>query len=290
MLQHKTFFEGHRGAVLSLAGNIGGKSFYSSGSEGLIVKWNNDKPNEGEVLLRLLGYVSRLAFYSVTSTLYAAVNHKGIYAIDVKTGKIIGNKEMPTSSFGDLQVSTNHIVLSTKVGEVLILERASFKMTKRIPTELNDFPIIKIGSDCLWHSTKTGLQKFNLVGSVERTMSAQLKGKLQALELMDTRIFVLTENGFLILNKNDLKKGREFSVPNMESIKTFLIDASRSTLLALTVDNEILVYKIEKKALKFMNKTQFEHNGQINCLLWIENHKFVISAGADRKIGVWQFN
>ena len=288
MLQHKTFFEGHRGAVLSLAGNIADIFFYSSGSEGLIVKWAIDKPNEGEVLLRLPGYVSCLGFNKTTNTLYAAVNHKGVYAINAKTGKIIDNVEMPTSSFGKIEVSANHIILSTKVGEVLILDSSSLKVTKRISIDLNDFALIRADSGNLWLTGKSDLQKFDLVGNLKKTIS--LKGKIQALELMEESVFVLTEHGFIKLNKNDLKIEREFSVTNEGSIKTFFLNSSRSTLFALSVSNEILEYKIEKKALKFMNKAQFEHNGQINCLLWIENHKFVISAGADKKIGAWQIN
>ncbi len=290
MLKHKSFFEGHRGAVLSLAGNIQGKYFYSSGSEGLIVKWNIDKPNEGEVLVRLTGYVSCLAFDKITNTLYAALNHKGIYAISADTGKIINRTEMPTTSFGSIKLTVNYIVFTSKIGEVIVLERSSLKMIKRIATGLNNFPQIMIESTHLWVAKKGELESFYLGSTVEKVKSIKLKEHVYALDVVDKSLIALTDSCFLKLNKKDLKIEREFFVSNIKSFKTFFINPKRSTLHALSVSNKLSEFKIEKKELKFMNNIQFEHIGQINCLFSIENHRFVISAGADKKIGVWQFN
>ena len=150
MLEHKSFFEGHRGAVLSLAANIQGKSFYSSGSEGLIVKWHVDKPNEGEVLLRLSGYVSCLAFDKASNILFAAINHKGIFAIDADTGKIMDSSEMPTTSFGSLKLTADYIVFTSKIGEVIVLNKSSLEMVKRIDAGLNGFSQILLEANCLY--------------------------------------------------------------------------------------------------------------------------------------------
>src|SRR5438067_1293499 len=50
-------FSGHTGAVYALVAGAESGTFYSAGSEGLAVKWNTGKPDEGEMVAKVGGQI-----------------------------------------------------------------------------------------------------------------------------------------------------------------------------------------------------------------------------------------
>jgi WD40 repeat protein len=290
MLQHISFFYGHRGSVLSLTGQIEEKSFYSAGSEGLIVHWNVDKPNEGDVIIKLSGYISCLVFNSRDGILYAAVNHKGLYLIQASSGKILATIETPAISYGNLQVTNNHIIFTTKIGEVIILDKDLQKILKRVNTGINDFCPIHISSNLLCYSSVEGLQCMDLTSLDYKLKSIPVESTIKSICSHSNSLIVLSNKSLEKWNQKNLKKEAKLDISEIAQPKQLYINTNAERILILSVFNEIYEYKLDKKGIKFIEKSRIEHNGEINELLWIENYKFVISAGTDKKIGVCQIN
>lgn len=290
MLLFKSFFDGHRGAVLSLAGNSQDNFFYSSGSEGLIVRWQIDMPNEGQVLLKLSGYVSCLAYDHQEKSIFAAVNHKGIYVINAESGTIIRFIDIPSASFGSVQLVGDNIIVTTKIGEILILKKASLKLINRISTGRQGFPQIAVDSSYFWYSDTVGLNKVMMDSVEEKEESIKLDEKIKAIGLMGNSLLTLTDKGLCRWDLSRSNRKREIIEANTRNFESITINAISSSIYVLLTTNIISAYQRRKKGFRLIEKTQIEHNGQINDLLWIENYKFVISAGADKKIGVWQLN
>lgn len=290
MLLFKSFFDGHRGAVLSLAGNSQDNFFYSSGSEGLIVRWQRDVPNEGQVLLKLSGYVSCLAYDHQEKRIFAAVNHKGIYIINAESGTIIKSIDVPFASFGSLQLIGDNIIVTTKIGEILILKKASLKLIKRISTGKKEFSQTVVDSNYMWYSDSAGLKKVKMGTVEEKEESIKLDEKIHAIGLMENSLLTLTDTGLFRWDLSKSNRKREIIETNTIDFESITINPVSSTVYVLLATNIIYVYQLGKKGIQLIEKIQIEHNGRINDLLWIENYKFVISAGADKKIGVWQLN
>lgn len=290
MPQLISFFEGHRGAVLSLVGNLEDNFFYSSGSEGLIVRWQADVPNEGQVLIKLAGYVSALAYDNVKNFIYAAVNHKGIYVIDAKTGQVIHCVDLPAISFGTIHLAGNYVVLTTNQGEIILLEKGSYKIGKRIDTQLGDFSKIATGLDFLWYVDANGIRNINLRDINVKGVEIRLRDKINSVGLLHNNLVGLTDNSIKLWDLKKHKLKYELIDPGSPCYQFLSINEKTSSLYVLSSTNEFYNYRLTKKGIQLIEKTRFSHKGQINKLLWIENYKFVISASADKKIGVWQIN
>lgn len=289
MLQLQSFYEGHRGAVLSLAGNAEDKYFYSSGAEGLIVRWQRDVPNEGQVLLKLSGYISSLVYDIIEKRIYTAVNHKGIYIINAESGLLINTIDIPATSFGSLHIAPDFMIVTTKIGEIILLDRSSYKIVKRIATGLNEFPKIAVGSDHFWYSDIDNV-KYVDSRNINKSVISLKVNSVKSMGLTDKSLVILTDKGLTNWNLNNLKKEQELNEPGVRDFESVYVKPNSSIIYTLSTSNHIFEYQVTKKGFRFINKSQIEHNGKINDLLWIENYKFVISAGTDKKIGVWQFN
>ncbi len=288
MLQLISYFEGHGGAVTSLVKADIEQTFYSGGSEGLIVRWNLAKPNEGEVLLKLSGYISALVLEPVSNTLYATVNHKGLFSIDIKSRKVVKKIETPSTSFGKMEMSTNFIALSTNIGELLLIDKESLSIKQRIRSSLSEFPSFAIANNNLIYCTNQGINQLDIGKGEEKKMI--FSDNSSSLNLLSDRLIFAATKGLYVWNLVKGRLSKESIRKDDLEIRKICSNPTSLILLALSQKNVITKYKIEKKKISKLETIQIEQNGQINDILWFENHKFVITAGADTKIGVWQLN
>ena len=290
MLQQNTFFEGHRGGVLSLAGDSMDNYFFSSGSEGLIVRWQLDSPNEGQVLTKLSGYVSALTYDKKAGLIYAAVNHKGIYVINATSGRVIRIIDLPGTSFGKVYLEQEMVIITTKLGEIILYSIRTDKIAERIETGLDGFSQLVIDSGLLWYISSIGIRNLNLKTLEEKGIDIEIAEKVKSIGLSKERLVILTKNSISIYKAKKERLRYELSPEKGYNFCLLSSVPKNSKLHVLTSQNEFLEYNIQKKEIQLVEKHQFGHKEQINDLLWIENYKFVISASSDKKIGVWQIN
>ena len=287
MLKHKSFFEGHRGEVLSLTGDLESNYFYSSGSDGLIVRWQLNKPNEGQVLIRLQGYISYVRYDKGSEQIIATINHKGVYFINALSGKVEKVIDIPGVSFAALELVSTYIVLSTTMGEILILDRQTGKNMLRKETGLAGASMVSIDFKHLWFSTTNGVQAIELDSLELVNKTIDITHHIKSMKILDGNLMVLTNNDLQVWDTTKVKILYQDTESILLGATMWLNDKVKSILVQLE-SNKLCEYSLGKKEVRLKGFIQNEHIGQINDLLWIENHKFVISAGADKKIGVWQ--
>ncbi len=288
MLQLSSYFEGHRGAITSLTKGDNEQSFYSAGIEGLIVYWNLAKPNEGEVVIKLRGLIATIKYEPVSNTLYAAVNHKGLFIIDAKSRVILETVEIPATSFGKIEVSKNYIFLSTQIGEVILIDKKTLIIKARIESGLKEPPSFSTENDKVYYSTNQGINQLDINTKTKKSLN--FSWKPNSLKIYDDRLLIASSKGLYVWNTPKSKVETESLWKDDVEIKEICINSTELIVLTLSKSNVITAYRIEKNKIIRLDTTQIEHNGGINDILWIENYKFVITAGTNKKIGVWQVN
>jgi len=288
MLQLHSYFEGHGGAITSLTKGDSEQSFYSAGSEGLIVCWNLAKPNEGEVVIKLHGFIATIKYEVASNTLYVAVNHKGLFIIDTKSRVILETVEIPATSFGKIKVTKNHIFLSTQIGELLLIDKKTFIIKERIESGLKNPPTFSTEKDKVYYSTNQGINQLDINTKMKKSLNFSWKSS--CLKIYDERLLIASSKGLYVWNTSKSKVETESLWKDDVEIKEICINSTELGFLTLSKFNVITTFKIEKKKIIRLDATQIEHNGGINDILWIENYKFVITAGINKKIGVWQVN
>lgn len=81
-----TIFSGHKGAVYALCAGTEGH-FHSGGGDGLVVRWQLDRPDEGELIADVNAAVFALAQSPDGRLLYIGDEHGGLHVIDLHLRK-----------------------------------------------------------------------------------------------------------------------------------------------------------------------------------------------------------
>ncbi len=286
MTQLISYFEGHGGSVSALAQAENEQSFFSAGEEGLIVRWQLAKPNEGEVILKLPGLISAIEFDVVKCLIYATVNHKGLFVIDAKLRRILKTVELPGTSFNTIGLGANHIVLSTTLEELLILDKLQFAIVHRLKTGIRSFSNFVIDESLLYYAFAKGVEQVDLDHLA--TSKLLIKEEVTAFCWQKNRLFFCTTTHVFSWDLVKNKMLAKCSMLTSVNINSLRFDLATSTLFAFSNLKWLSSYKMKKKKIIPLKTMHFEHNGEINDILSIENYKFVITAGVNRKIGVWK--
>jgi len=284
-------FLGHTDSIYTLE-QMDSKYFFSSGGDGMVVLWNTEILDEGDVIARVKGSVYALLFNSETNLLYVAENADGIHAIDVENRNEVASVHLGDAQIFDLKLYDNKIWVGLSTGELIILTL--------------DLEVIK---------------KIKI--SEERIRSIEFSGKEVAIGLSDHTIKVL--DYFTLKSKHELRghKNSVFSVKYHPSGK-YLISGGRDAHLKVWDTNEGYVlresipahlYTINHltfinngryfvtcsmdKAIKLWDAYNFKllkvldkhrhasHGNSVNKLLWMESHDLLVSCSDDRSISVW---
>ena len=290
MLKHISFFHGHRGSVLALADAESG-SFFSSGAEGLIVKWNLANPDDGQVLQKLPGYAASLAFDNSENLLYSGLNHIGVYVLEADRGKIKAKIDLPLVAFKSVDIVDNYLIITSLKGELLLMDKHTYKILKRINTGLDINTSFAIDAkNQLWYNTIKGLRIINLSTLEEKQTEFESEIITNSIGIYNDRLITLSNNKIEARNLSRRNSIISFTNPKVDFFNNLIIKKEEPEFLALSNTNTIVQFQLSKNNIKLIMEAQNAHNGGINQLLWIESYKFVVTAGADKKIGIWDYN
>src|SRR5687768_12637344 len=82
---------GHRDAVYTLKGGGQTSVFFSGAGDGMVVRWDLDSPENGDLIAKLPNSVYALHYLPTAETLVAGHNYEGIHLLDWKNKKELGS-------------------------------------------------------------------------------------------------------------------------------------------------------------------------------------------------------
>jgi WD40 repeat protein len=123
-------FTGHKDSLYSLAGGPEG-SFFSSGSDGLVVRWQFDRPDEGMLAARIPNTVYALRYVPGLDLLVAGQNFAGIHLIDCASWKEVGSLRLSEKAIFDLQEADGQVFAALGEGSVAAVDLRSRQVVWR---------------------------------------------------------------------------------------------------------------------------------------------------------------
>ena len=78
---------GHKDCIYSLENASKDNYFFSAGGDGMVVNWNLENPETGELVAKVNNSVYCLSYLSDTDELLVGENFEGIHKIDLKKRK-----------------------------------------------------------------------------------------------------------------------------------------------------------------------------------------------------------
>jgi WD40 repeat protein len=288
-------FTGHADCIYTIEPAETPETFFSAGGDGMVVKWNINAPDTGNLIARIPFSVYALCYDKDSNHLVVAQNNEGLHLIDIDSRvEIQSLKLLPTAIF-DLQSYENDLFAGLGSGNLIIIDRTRFSVKKDI----------KVADKSL------------------RSLAVNpLKGELAAgfsdnyIRIFDLKTLVLkkeweahTNSVFTLAYSPDyqflVSGGRDARIMIWDAVKFENITAISAHLFAInhlsfspsgqyfvtgSMDKAIKIWETGSfKLLKVIDKARHAgHGTSVNKTLWTDYEGTIITASDDRTLSGWR--
>jgi len=290
-------FTGHQGSVYSMIRGEG-NSFYSGSGDKLVVKWNADLPNEGEVVARASDAVYGLLILQEENVLLVGQAGGGIHVINLHERAEKRLLKITHTSIFSMQLSPDgkFIFVLTGDGSFYVLERGTLDQLANVKISSSKVRCMIFNADAskaYFGCGEGAVQEINMNGfSFGKRWQAHQQGfSVNALTLTPDNEFVLTGSRDAHINKFSLSNYKlAQSVPaHNYAIYDLSINKDSSMLASASRDKTVKIWDPESlEVIIRLEKQEADgHVNSVNKLLWLNNTD-LLSSGDDRSIALWK--
>jgi len=285
-------FRGHRDSIYALAKSDSPNVFFSSGGDGLVVKWDLNKNSDGKVLAKLENSVYAMHYHPGKGLLIIGQNNEGLHFIDPTQRKAVKSLKITDSFIFDIN----------SVGELVYVACGDGRLAM---IDLNEFSIkgsIQISHNSL-RSIAVNHEGSNIViGSSDNHIYNYYEGELLSVPAHKNSVFkvAFSKDGQTLLSGSrdahlNFWTGHrdlvlEESIPaHMFTINDIHFRSDNMYFATASKDKTLKIWDFkERKLLKVIDHARHGgHISSVNKLIWINNKNRVVSASDDRTICVW---
>ncbi|HET9487056.1 MAG TPA: WD40 repeat domain-containing protein [Chryseosolibacter sp.] len=286
---------GHRDAVYALQGSAENSHFFSASGDGMVVRWNLQDPEAGELIARLTNSVYALHYLPKDDTLIAGHNYEGVHVLDWKNKKELGSLKLTTAAVFDIQSLGDRILVAAGDGSVSLVDWKSLTVLKRAQPSAKSARTIAVDSS-------QGEIAVGFSDNYIRVFDDKLALKHEWLA-HEKSVFTLKYSpggGMLLSGSRDARlkawdvraryEKAEEVVAHMYAINDIEFSPDGKHFVTCSMDKSIKVWDAGAlRLLKVIDKARHAgHGTSVNKLLWTNFDNQLLSASDDRSISVWQ--
>ena len=123
---------GHRDCVYALQQGDQPSHFFSGSGDGMIVSWDLEHPEEGELIAKLPNSVYAFHYLQRQNLLVAGHNYEGIHLLDWKSKKELASLQLGKAAIFDIQSFENNLFVASGDGTVSVVDILNWSVKKKI--------------------------------------------------------------------------------------------------------------------------------------------------------------
>jgi WD40 repeat protein len=268
-------------------------TFFSSGGDGMVVKWDFLNPDQGEVVAKVDNSIYALQYLPQYEWLVVGQNFKGLHVINMKEKSEIRNIQFTESAIFDILATPTQLVAATSEGKVYVFNLPDFSID-------NIFNFSDKSARCLAFDGESG---HLAVGYSDHAIRIVKEGVLlKEIFAHSNSVFSLaySPNGSELLsagrdahlkihNTQNNYALKESIVAHMYAINHLTYSPNGLFYATASMDKSIKLWDAKKhKLLKVIDKSRHAgHGTSVNKLLWTKHEDFLVSVSDDRTVSVW---
>ena len=291
-------FTGHRDCVYTLQPSKNPAIFFSGAGDGMIVKWDLDYPDVGELIAKLPNSIYALHYHSDSNRLLAGHNYDGIHVLDWENKVEVGSLHITAAAIFDIQSCGNIILIVDGEGTITQVEIDSLTILNKVKVSDKSARTIAIhpkrGEFAVGYSDNH-IRIFDLT-----TMTLKQEWRAH-----DNSVFTLRyspDGHFLFSGSRDARIKvwdnrvgytlKAEVVAHMYAINHLDFSPDGKHFVTCSMDKSIKVWQLaDLTLLKVIDKSRHAgHGTSVNKLLWSSHRSQLLSASDDRNISAWDIN
>lgn len=299
-VNHLASFTGHKSGIYTIEKDEEKSLFYSSGGDGMMVEWNINSPEKGEVKATVPSQVFSMLRLPERNLLLLGQMQGGIHLLDQENHKEIKLLQAHSSAvFQIFRLNRQDQYFYSIGGDGRLLKWNLEQMAIEKYVDLSEDSLRKAVYLPLMNMLAIGASD-NYVYLVD-VATLEIVNKFKAHDNSVFSLAVTKDEKYLISGSRDaqirvwnLSENCEFchSIPaHLFTVNDLAISPNGKWLISASRDKTIKIWDAETfEILKVIDKEKFKgHVNSVNRLCWMNNTTF-ISAGDDRAIILWQIN
>ncbi|MBX2946481.1 MAG: WD40 repeat domain-containing protein [Cyclobacteriaceae bacterium] len=291
---------GHRDSVYTLQQADRHNLFFSGSGDGMVVLWNLEHPDEGELIAKLPHSVYALHVHRPTGLLVAGHNYDGIHVIDWKNKQAGGSLKMTKAAIFDIQSMGNRIFVADGAGSLTELDLQNLAISntqKHSDKSARTIAINPASAELAVGYSDCSIRIFNLVDLSLKQQWVAHTNSVFTLRYTPDGNFLMSGSRDARLKLWDVHAGylpATEVVAHMYAINHIDFSPDSKHFVTCSMDKSIKVWDLQElRLLKVIDKGRHAgHGTSVNKLLWTHHHGQLVSASDDRTMSVWsiEFN
>jgi WD40 repeat protein len=293
---HKQFhLSAHSGSIYALCAKDE-SSFFSAGSEGIVIEWSLSDTTKANIIARLSSQVFCLYYLENLNHLLCACMDGSVHVINTANQKLIHSFNIKADSVFDIAYMPlqKQLLFATKLG-VLAIYNENYEFVEylnisdsslRNITHIDENLLAICASDFLIH-----LLDFN-----NKRVLIKIEGpnhSVFTLAISNNRKYLISGSRDACVYTYEIAKDFELKEKiqaHLFTINNIIMHDSEPIFFTASRDKHIKVWDSENfKLLKVIDKEKYDgHVNSVNKLLWMKNDNLLISASDDKSLMGWK--
>ncbi len=288
-------FAGHRDSVYTLIPSYNPNRFFSAGADGLVVEWDLDKPDLGNLIARVGGSVYALALDKSAGNLWIGQNYEGIQLVRPDLKQQSGSAKVTSSAIFDIRIFGEKVYLAFGDGVIGVMDLVDMAVRKHV--KLSDKSVRSLDISRDGKHLAVGLSDASV-----RILDRETMTPLHSFLSHTSSVFSVTysPDGHFLLSAGrdarlkvwDIRNNYamvEDVVAHMYAINHIAFSPEGHMFATCSMDKSIKLWDAASfRLLKVIDRSRHAgHGTSVNKLLWSSHQNLLISASDDRMISVW---
>ncbi|HRJ31758.1 MAG TPA: WD40 repeat domain-containing protein [Cyclobacteriaceae bacterium] len=288
---------GHRDSIYTLQQADRHNLFFSGSGDGMVVLWNLENPEEGELIAKLPHSIYAL-HVEPSGLLVVGHNYDGIHLVDWKNKRAGGSLKMTQSAIFDIQSLGQRLFIADGGGTLTELDLQSLIISNAVKhsgKSARSIAINKASGEIAVGYSDCYIRVFDA-----DTLTMKYEWAAHANSVFTIRY--TPDGNFLLSGSRDARLklwdvGAAYIpvtevVAHMYAINHIEFSPDSKHFVTCSMDKSIKVWDLrELRLLKVIDKGRYAgHGTSVNKLLWTSHHGQLVSASDDRTISVWNID